>query len=650
MGGMRRLLSASLCLLVLAIYGKQGWAKPRKESNDEPAFTLFDPGTESIVDYEKYGSFTGVGTSQYKYFIKDRNGLSKAVGEGIYPNVTGLLKDPAYEKTQYAGQLEGSVWDFVNSDNIQVNFYKWAANHDQPAGLRQFYIAQLLERGHLYAQAIKAYQACVVHFPKTIGNTFWKTPWYIGPTALDAVAFLTRKHPELNMALVGGRVRIENHFDDDPHNDVFAVDPGRIVPLNKAPKLKPVDLSKLAVKRQLGKGKVHLNQYENGQWQLIVDDKPYVIRGISYSSPQVGKSPDEGTLSVHKDWMIADINKNGKIDGPYDSWVDKNRNDKQDSDEPVVGDFRLLKEMGVNTVRLYHHGFNKALLQDLYQTYGIRVIMGDYLGAYTIGSGADWYAGTDYSNPQQQEKMLASVREMVEQYKDEPYIVFWVLGNENNYGNANNCRKNPVAYYQFLNRAAKLIKSLDPNHPVALCNGDTLFMNIAAKECPDVDIYGANAYRGGHGFGDSFWADVQDFWGKPVFISEYGCPAYDHHRSQEVAEQEQADYLKDSWLDIERNLGGQVGVGNALGGVLFEWMDEWWKAGPPPQYDASVHDIVGQFGGPFPDGWSYEEWYGVVGQGNGKNSPFERQLRKSYFVFKDDLWNPKQLEKSGIPK
>ena len=48
---------------------------------------------------------------------------------------------------------------------------------------------------------------------------------------------------------------------------------------------------------------------------------------------------------------------------------------------------------------------------------------------------------------------------MVEEYKDEPYILFWVLGNENNYGNANNCREFPDAYYDFVNKAAQLIKS-----------------------------------------------------------------------------------------------------------------------------------------------------------------------------------------------
>lgn len=645
-----RPISVALAAVVLSGIFSPLRAEP-KHKDSKPLFSLFDQGNDSIVDYEKYGDFTGVGTLQYKYYIRDRGGLIKAVGEGVYPNVSGLLQDPSFKKAQKEGQLEGLVWDYVNSENPQINFFKWASNHDQPAGIKQFYIAQMFERSSLFAAAIKAYQAAVVHFPKTIGNTFWKTPWYVGPTSLDSVAFLTRKHPELGMRLEGGRVRIRNRFDDDPHNDVYEVDPGRIVSASKKPvPLRLAKLEKTAVKRQLGKGKVHLTQYANGQWQLTIDDKPFVVRGIAYSATPIGKSPDDGSLVVHRDWMISDDNKNGKIDGPYDAWVDANRNDQQDPDEKVVGDFKLLKDMGINTVRLYHHGYNKELLRDLFTTYGIRVVMGDYIGAYTIGSGAEWYAGTDYSNPEQQAKMLASIREMVEQYKDEPYIVYWVLGNENNYGNANNSRQNPEAYYRFVNQAAELIKSIDPNHPVALCNGDVLFMDKAAKFAPAIDIYGANAYRGGHGFGDSFWRDLADEWGKPVFISEYGCPAYHHRKSREETEELQAEYLRDNWEDIERNLGGGPGVGNALGGILFEWVDEWWKAGPPPQYDSKIQDIVGQFGGPFPDGWSYEEWYGVTSQGSGKNSPYERQLRKAYFVFKDELWSSKALAKKGIPQ
>jgi len=34
----------------------------------------------------------------------------------------------------------------------------------------------------------------------------------------------------------------------------------------------------------------------------------------------------------------------------------------------------------------------------------------------------------------------------------------------------------------------------------------------------------------------------------------------------------------------------------------------------------------------------HEEWLGICGQGNGVRSPFLRELRKSYFLYKE-LWN-----------
>jgi len=55
----------------------------------------------------------------------------------------------------------------------------------------------------------------------------------------------------------------------------------------------------------------------------IVDKKSFVIKGMTYAPTKVGQSPDNGTL---ENWMDADLNRNGLIDGPFDSWVDKNFN------------------------------------------------------------------------------------------------------------------------------------------------------------------------------------------------------------------------------------------------------------------------------------------------------------------------------------
>jgi beta-glucuronidase len=227
--------------------------------------------------------------------------------------------------------------------------------------------------------------------------------------------------------------------------------------------------------------------------------------------------------------------------------------------------------------------------------------------------------------------MLESVKKMVDEYKDSPYVLMWVLGNENNYGVANNSKSNPKSYYKFVNEAAEFIKSQDPHkRPVAICNGELKFLDIFAKECPSVDVFGVNSYRGDYGFGH-LWLCVKDETDKPVLITEYGCPAYDRNKSEEEAQNEQADFLVNCWIDIVGNSDG-YGEGNALGGVLFEWVDEWWKA-----YEPSLHDTKPLWAGSFPDGWMHEEWLGVTSQGNGKSSPFLRQLRKAYFEYQK-LW------------
>jgi beta-glucuronidase len=596
---------------------------------------LYDAGKEDIIDYKKYGHFKNIGTDKYTYVVKDQEGLSQAAGEGIYPNTSGVNWDPNYRKVKSEGRLEGSHWDFVNTDDLEANFYKWT-NAPEPQGVRMFYTGLSMEKSGLLKHAEKAYYSIVVFFPKSVGWTYFHTPWYIAQVACDRIDFLLRHHPELEMEITGVKVKVENGFDNDIGNDRFIVTPGEIRKLGFFDKIKSSLFKGKKTKtgkviKQAGDGRVDLVKYENGQWQLRVEGKPYMVKGIAYSLTKIGQSPDEGTLD---DWMLADYDNNGKIDGPYDSWVDKNWNNIQDPDEKPVGDFQLLKEMGCNTMRIYHHASNKELLRDLYKRFGIMVIMGDLLGAYTVGSGASWYEGTDYLNPEHRKNMTESARKMVEEFKDEPYVLFWMLGNENNYGVANNAKKNPEAYYSFVNETAKMIKSIDRDHPVAVSNGDLLFLDIFSKLTPDVDIYGSNAYRGKYGFGkSSFWERAKDTCDKPIIVTEYGCPAYMEYKTNKEAEDTQAEYLKNNWEDIEYNSAGYLGTGNAIGGMLFEWLDEWWKA-----YEPFQHDSKKNWSGPFPDGWNYEEWLGISGQGDGTASPFLRQLRKAYFTYKE-IWN-----------
>jgi len=69
-----------------------------------------------------------------------------------------------------------------------------------------------------------------------------------------------------------------------------------------------------------GNGKVQLVQYHNGHWQMLVEGKPYFIKGVVYEPVKVGER-----LTLANSWMNYDFNANGKPDTAYDSWVDKKR-------------------------------------------------------------------------------------------------------------------------------------------------------------------------------------------------------------------------------------------------------------------------------------------------------------------------------------
>lgn len=610
-------------------------------------FKLAYPGYKGVVDYQTYGTFEGIGTDSYKYRITNRHGLKLVSGEGVYPDWDSINKDPAYRRLRREGRIKGHHWSHVDSGDPLADFFVWVKAPEE-RGVKQFFIAQALEEMGLFLQAVKAYYAVVVFFPR---SPCWGADqsfvWYVGPEAIQRINRILIKHPEWGLTLIDAEIIITNSNDTNISNDRVKVNQGKFIEISRhGTDGQKKDLSGLKVINRRGKGLVKIIQYENGHWQMRVNDRPFIVKGISYTPTLVGLGPTE-----RHGWMFEDSNENGAIDAPYDSWVDKNNNNSRDSDEEIIGDFALLKEMGCNAIRLYHvptsvgynpESLNKILLRDLYQRFGIRVIMGDFLGAYTLGSGADWNEGTDYTDPEQRALMKQTVKDLVIDFKDEPCILMWVLGNENNmpadYTGINATRTNassePEAYASFLNEVARMIHTLDPQRPVAVGNLEYHLMEYYAEYAQEIDIIAVNSYRGKRGFG-SLWEKVKRIFDRPVLILEYGCDAYAQHSG--VDEKAQKQYHEGCWEDITVHSAGGNGIGNAIGGVVFEWLDEWWKdthSGDP--YDQ--HQTVGQFKMPFPDGWNHEEWLGIAGQGDGKNSPFLRHLRKTYYYYKK-VWN-----------
>ncbi|MBL8023295.1 MAG: hypothetical protein JNK54_03285 [Elusimicrobia bacterium] len=389
---------------------------------------------------------------------------------------------------------------------------------------------------------------------------------------------------------------------------------------------------------------VSVHRETNG-WELRVDGTPYFVKGVCYQPTRVGEDPAQGS---QRDWMTVDDDHDGRIDTPYQTWVDVNRNNVQDPSDVSVGDFQLLRDMGCNTLRIYHHApssaifpplphgenpsaqsgnlvSNKPLLRDLFATYGIRVAMGDLLGAYTVGSGAEWGKGTDYRDRMQRKRMLKSVEKMVLDHKDEPYLLMWVLGNENNFPEKThtNAKSFPGVYARFVNEAAELIHRLDPHHPVCVVYGDVLdFLPFVPPE-PAYDLVGINSYRTPD-FGN-LWADVAQVFDRPLLLTEMGAGPAPVEEGV-LDETAQSVIHANAWQDIYSHSRDQRSPANALGGFVFEWTDNWWYNGSPHQQGVDSS----------PSPWN-EEYMGLASQGDGKNSPWLRQLRPVYFMYQK-LW------------
>ncbi|WP_430816914.1 glycoside hydrolase family 2 TIM barrel-domain containing protein [Carboxylicivirga sp. RSCT41] len=297
--------------------------------------------------------------------------------------------------------------------------------------------------------------------------------------------------------------------------------------------------------------------------QILVDGQPYLIKGICYNPVSKGSSTR--------------------------SW------------QTLTRDLALMKEAGVNTIRVYSPISEEEVLNEIDEA-GIKVIVGfgyNMNGYYDLASG--------------------SFIDYIKKYKNHNAILFWEFGNEYNYhpewfdGNINN-------WYSALNNAAAEAHKEDSDHPVATAHGE-LPTDTVLNHCPNVDVWGMNIYRWdkpGNLFND--WARLSTL---PMYLSEAGADSYmtvaKNAYAQGENEQAQADATYKILQSIFKNLTVCSGV------TLFEFSDEWWKAGNP-----SVQNPGGwapnSSGVPY-DGTPNEEYWGIV--------DIERNKKKAFEVVKE---------------
>jgi len=307
----------------------------------------------------------------------------------------------------------------------------------------------------------------------------------------------------------------------------------------------------------------------------------------------------------------------------------------------------MLTNMGVNAIRVYT-GIQPKWIKYIYEKYGIYTMLNHSFGRYGLTLSGNWVANTDYSDPRVHDLLLKEVNEIVAEYKNTPGLLLYLLGNENNYGlfwqGAETedipmaDRKSTIAakaMYNLFNKAVLSMKAIDKSHPIAICNGDLLFLDIIAEECKDIDIFGVNMYRG-VSFGDAF-QKTKDVLNKPILFTEFGSDAYNTLRSEED-QQSQAYYLQHNWKEIYQNAAGVGKAGNSIGGFTFMFSDGWWKYKQTENLD--IHDshaswANGGYLNDYVEGENNmnEEWYGICakGQTDGRGH-YQLYPRAAYYL------------------
>ncbi|HNS50121.1 MAG TPA: glycoside hydrolase family 2 TIM barrel-domain containing protein [Anaerolineae bacterium] len=349
--------------------------------------------------------------------------------------------------------------------------------------------------------------------------------------------------------------------------------------------------------------------------RLLVNGQPFQVRGVGYAPTPIGDD-------VRYDW-------------PYGDYFTAEHAAIYSRDLP------LLRDMGANTVRLWGWKYDSpehGPFLDAAHNGGSRPIY--VIVSYWLG------AGRDIHSPAGRQAIVDEFTQMVAIHKDHPAVLMWAIGNELNaswmYGDSDDL-------FSLIDEmaAAAHAEEGESYHPVTtpLCDGPSptsLIDTIAARDpqVPNLDVWSVQVYRG-PSFG-SLFVDYAAVSGKPLAITEYGIDAYDMAHGTEyelIGTPYQATYAEALWKEIAAN--PEV----CAGGAIMAYSDEWWKgangAEPPgggcPEGDAGFHSVCGYTNLAHPDGFSNEEWWGIVRPVKNGDSPDIMQKRAAYHRLRS-LW------------
>lgn len=300
-------------------------------------------------------------------------------------------------------------------------------------------------------------------------------------------------------------------------------------------------------------------------WKLQVDGEDFFVKGVVW-----GYTP-RGENYTYNLW------------GQPDEFI------KQVLDY----EFGLMQKAGINAIRTFMM-IPPKWVEYVYQNYGIMTAVNPLMGRYGVSINGRWTPNTDYSDPTTRAILKQEVLDVVEAFKATEGVLMFALGNESNYGlswQSFEIENLPVGeqdqakaefLYSLFAEVINEARKIAPNKPFTIVNGDIQYLDLIAKHGQNWDLLGTNVYRGKSFTG--LWRDVKENYGKPILFFEFGSDAF-NARTYREDERAQAEYLKAQWREIYAKAYGNGAEGNALGGFVFEWRDEWWKY----QQDQNLH-------------------------------------------------------------
>ena len=229
---------------------------------------------------------------------------------------------------------------------------------------------------------------------------------------------------------------------------------------------------------------------------------------------------------------------------------------------------------GANSIRTWDPRDADALLdraRDLQMT----VMLGIWFSHYA----------TDYTDPCYRERKIEEIKYLVDTYKDHPALLAWSLGNEVNLEGGDTHEA-----WIFIDELARLIKEMDPNHPVITViayNKSTL--NAISALAPNLDAVGINAY----GAVDSLRAMIdQSFYRGPYVITEWGVDGHwEASKTSWGRPIEATSAQKEEWHLQRYNRDILANSDRCIGSYVFLWGQKQERT--PTWYSMFLKDILG---------------------------------------------------------